>query len=64
MVKDAIAKGAKVVVGGEPHALGKTYFEPTLLTNINPTMQCYKEEVFGPVALVKRLFGINFFISL
>jgi succinate-semialdehyde dehydrogenase len=52
-VKDAIAKGAKVIVGGEPHELGKLFYKPTLLTNINPSMQCYQEEIFGPVALIQ-----------
>ncbi|ODM97287.1 Succinate-semialdehyde dehydrogenase, mitochondrial, partial [Orchesella cincta] len=51
LVQDALSKGAKKIVGGEPHQLGGTYYEPTLLTGINPTMQAYKEEIFGPVAM-------------
>lgn len=54
MVNDAISKGAKLIVGGEPHSLGRTFYKPTVLTHVNSTMQCYKEEVFGPVVLVKR----------
>lgn len=50
-MEDAISKGAKKILGGEPHSLGGTYYEPTLLTEINPSMQCYREEIFGPVAL-------------
>lgn len=51
LVEDAISKGAKKIVGGEPHQLGGTYYEPTLLTGISPSMQCYREEIFGPVAM-------------
>jgi succinate-semialdehyde dehydrogenase/glutarate-semialdehyde dehydrogenase len=54
MVKDATAKGAKLVLGGRPHSLGKTFYEPTLLADINPSMQCYKEEIFGPVAMTMK----------
>ena len=49
-VQDALDKGATLVTGGKPHSLGGTYFEPTLLTNINEDMQLNKEETFGPVA--------------
>lgn len=50
IVKDAIDKGASVVRGGQRHALGGQFFEPTLLTNITKDMQVYTEEIFGPVA--------------
>jgi succinate-semialdehyde dehydrogenase/glutarate-semialdehyde dehydrogenase len=49
-VADAKAKGAIVVTGGQRHALGGTFYEPTVLTNVNPTMQLAREETFGPVA--------------
>ncbi|ODM95141.1 Succinate-semialdehyde dehydrogenase, mitochondrial, partial [Orchesella cincta] len=39
LVQDALSKGAKKIVGGEPHQPRRTYYEPTLLTGINPTMQ-------------------------
>ena len=43
-------KGAKVVLGGTtPNTLNGAYFEPTLLTGINPGMRAYYEELFGPV---------------
>jgi aldehyde dehydrogenase (NAD+) len=45
-VEDAVAKGAKVLVGGRSRG---PYFEPTLLTNVTPDMRCYHEETFGPV---------------
>jgi succinate-semialdehyde dehydrogenase/glutarate-semialdehyde dehydrogenase len=53
-VADALAKGAKAVVGGKRHALGLTFFEPTVLINANPGMQLAAEETFGPVAPLFR----------
>ena len=47
---DAIAKGAKVLVGGKRHALGGRFFEPTLLTGVPMTAMVSKEETFGPIA--------------
>ncbi|GMH10648.1 hypothetical protein Nepgr_012489 [Nepenthes gracilis] len=49
-VQDAISKGAKVVLGGKRHSLGKTFYEPTIVTNVRSEMLISREEVFGPVA--------------
>jgi succinate-semialdehyde dehydrogenase/glutarate-semialdehyde dehydrogenase len=49
-VADATAKGAKVAAGGRRHALGGTFFEPTVLTGVTPAMMVAREETFGPVA--------------
>jgi succinate-semialdehyde dehydrogenase/glutarate-semialdehyde dehydrogenase len=49
-VADAKSKGAKVVTGGRRHALGGTFYEPTVLTDVSPAMQLAREETFGPVA--------------
>jgi succinate-semialdehyde dehydrogenase/glutarate-semialdehyde dehydrogenase len=49
-VADAVAKGAKVLAGGKRHALGGTFFEPTILTGVTPQMMVAREETFGPVA--------------
>ena len=49
-VADALAKGGEVITGGKPHALGGTFFEPTVITGANSDMQLYSEETFGPVA--------------
>ncbi|MBK7904905.1 MAG: NADP-dependent succinate-semialdehyde dehydrogenase [Proteobacteria bacterium] len=49
-VADALAKGGKVVLGGKRHALGGTFFEPTIITGVKPTMMVAREETFGPVA--------------
>ena len=49
---DALAKGGKVVLGGRRHALGGTFFEPTVVTQVRPNMLVAREETFGPVAPV------------
>ncbi|HEY2464651.1 MAG TPA: NADP-dependent succinate-semialdehyde dehydrogenase [Steroidobacteraceae bacterium] len=49
-IADALAKGAKVVLGGKRHALGGSFFEPTILTDVTPKMLVAREETFGPVA--------------
>jgi succinate-semialdehyde dehydrogenase/glutarate-semialdehyde dehydrogenase len=47
---DAKAQGAKVALGGKRHALGGTFYEPTVLTGVTPQMLIFREETFGPVA--------------
>jgi succinate-semialdehyde dehydrogenase/glutarate-semialdehyde dehydrogenase len=49
-IQDAVAKGAKLALGGKRHALGGTFFEPTILTGVTPDMLVAREETFGPVA--------------
>lgn len=49
-IRDAVAKGARVVAGGRRHALGGTFFEPTVLSGAAPGMKIAREETFGPVA--------------
>jgi succinate-semialdehyde dehydrogenase/glutarate-semialdehyde dehydrogenase len=54
-VRDAVERGARVVVGGQRlAALGPNYFAPTLLTGADATMACACEETFGPVVPVTR----------
>jgi succinate-semialdehyde dehydrogenase/glutarate-semialdehyde dehydrogenase len=53
-IADALAKGAAVAAGGKRHALGGTFFEPTVLTNVKPDMMVAREETFGPVAPLFR----------
>ena len=53
-IADATAKGARVVVGGKRHALGGTFFEPTILADVTPRMTIAREETFGPVAPLFR----------
>ena len=50
LVADAVKGGATVVGGGSRHELGGTFYKPTVLTNVLPTMRVAKEEIFGPVA--------------
>jgi succinate-semialdehyde dehydrogenase/glutarate-semialdehyde dehydrogenase len=54
LIKDATSKGAKLGVGGKRHALGATFFEPTVLTEVNTQMAIAQEEIFGPVATLFR----------
>lgn len=49
-IADALHQGAELVCGGKIHALGGSFFQPTLLKNCTATMLIAKEETFGPVA--------------
>jgi len=49
-VADALSKGARVAIGGKRHALGGTFYEPTILTGVTTGMLVAREETFGPVA--------------
>ncbi len=53
-IADALGKGAKVVVGGTRHALGGTFFQPTVLADVTAAMAVAREETFGPVAPLFR----------
>jgi len=53
-IADATAHGAKVVTGGKRHALGGTFYEPTVLTGVTAEMKLFREETFGPVAPLIR----------
>ena len=53
-VADAVQKGAKIALGGKRHALGGTFFEPTVLTDVTSAMLAAREETFGPVAPLFR----------
>lgn len=54
LVADATARGARVLTGGRRHALGGTFYEPTVLADLSPDMRIAKEEIFGPVAPLFR----------
>ena len=54
LVGDAVAKGAKLMTGGKRHALGHTFFEPTVLSGVTAQMPIAQEEIFGPVATLFR----------
>ncbi len=53
-VADAVARGAKVALGGKLHSLGGNFYQPTILTDVTPAMQIFSEETFGPVAPLIR----------
>jgi succinate-semialdehyde dehydrogenase/glutarate-semialdehyde dehydrogenase len=49
-IADALRNGASVALGGKRHALGGTFFEPTILTGMTSRMLIAREETFGPIA--------------
>jgi succinate-semialdehyde dehydrogenase/glutarate-semialdehyde dehydrogenase len=53
-VADALAKGARVLVGGRRHERGGLFFEPTVIADVTPGMRVAREETFGPVAPLFR----------
>ena len=53
-ISNAISKGGRVVHGGKPHALGGTFFEPTIMVDMTPDMLVAEEETFGPLAPLFR----------
>ena len=53
-IADAVAKGAKITLGGKRHALGGSFFEPTIITGVTPDMAVAREETFGPLAPLFR----------
>jgi succinate-semialdehyde dehydrogenase/glutarate-semialdehyde dehydrogenase len=53
-VANAVERGARVLIGGKRHALGRYFFEPTILADVDATMDVACEETFGPVAPLFR----------
>src|SRR3984893_14971359 len=53
-IADAVGKGAQIAYGGKRHALGGTFFQPTIITNVTTDMLMAREETFGPVAPLFR----------
>lgn len=53
-IQDALLKGARISLGGKPHSLRGTFFEPTLLLDVPATARIAREETFGPVAALFR----------
>ncbi|QAU32804.1 NADP-dependent succinate-semialdehyde dehydrogenase [Janthinobacterium sp. 17J80-10] len=53
-IADVVAKGGKVIAGGKRHALGQTFFEPTVVRDATASMLVAKEETFGPLAPLFR----------
>lgn len=53
-VEDAVARGAKLLAGGKPHAAGRCFFEPTVLAGVSDDALIFREETFGPVAAISN----------
>ncbi|MCM6772581.1 aldehyde dehydrogenase family protein [Nocardia sp. CDC159] len=53
-VDDAVARGARILLGGKPTGVG-TFFEPTILVDVDHTMSCLTEETFGPTLPVLKV---------
>ncbi|HEX5694466.1 MAG TPA: NAD-dependent succinate-semialdehyde dehydrogenase, partial [Arenimonas sp.] len=53
-IEDAVSKGARLLAGGKPHALGGSFFEPTILVDVPKNAAVAKEETFGPLAPLFR----------
>jgi len=54
-VRDAISKGAKVLVGGHPHSEHGRFYEPTVLVDVNHSMKIMQDETFGPTLPIMRV---------
>jgi succinate-semialdehyde dehydrogenase / glutarate-semialdehyde dehydrogenase len=54
LIADAVKKGGRITTGGKRHALGGTFFEPTIIADAKPRMRVTKEEIFGPVSPVYK----------
>ena len=57
-VRDAIAKGARVLTGGHPRREGGRFYEPTVLVDVDHTMDCMREETFGPTLPIMRISDV------
>jgi acyl-CoA reductase-like NAD-dependent aldehyde dehydrogenase len=53
-IADALACGAKLLLGGRRHELGGTFFQPTVLADLSTQARIFHEETFGPVAAIAR----------
>lgn len=56
-IDNAVDQGAKVLCGGQPHAVGNNFFEPTVLGDVTPSMDVASEETFGPLAPLFRFYS-------
>ncbi|MFA9273769.1 MAG: NAD-dependent succinate-semialdehyde dehydrogenase [Candidatus Aquirickettsiella gammari] len=63
-ISDAVAKGARILTGGRRHILGGTFFEPTVLADVDQDMLVSKEETFGPVAPLFRFKTVDDVIAM
>ena len=64
LVADAVDKQGRVITGGRRHALGGTFFEPTVIADASTDMRFFREEIFGPVAPVFRFSDVDEVIAM
>lgn len=64
LIEDALAKGGRINAGGKRHGLGGTFFEPTVVTEINSSMAIFKEEIFGPIVPIVAFQSVDEVITL
>jgi acyl-CoA reductase-like NAD-dependent aldehyde dehydrogenase len=58
-VRDAVAKGAKVLTGGHGHSEHGRYYEPTVLVDVDHSMKCMTEETFGPTLPIMKIHNVE-----
>lgn len=58
-LQDALDKGATILTGGKPHQLGGTFFEPTVISNVDSSMRVAREETFGPMAPLFKFTDVD-----
>jgi aspartate-semialdehyde dehydrogenase len=63
-VRDAIARGARLLTGGAPHALGGWFYQPTVLADVTPEMRIYREENFAPISGVQAFDTLDEVVAL
>lgn len=54
LVGDAVGRGGRVVTGGGRHALGQSFYQPTIIADLSHDAQIFSEEIFGPIAPIFR----------
>src|SRR6202012_1423232 len=63
-VQDALAKGARVLTGGQRRAGGGRFYEPTVLADVDHSMACMRDETFGPLLPVMRVRDVDEAVAL
>ena len=58
-LQDAVDRGATILTGGKPHQLGGTFFEPTVISNVDSSMRVAREETFGPMAPLFKFTDVD-----
>lgn len=64
LVQDSIAQGANIITGGAAHALGGSFYQPTILANVSNDMPIASNEIFGPVAPVIKFHSESELITM